>query len=432
MNIANNQGILLNEPIKEFNSYMTNINKNKSSINYIDCYYIIKDGEEFNLLHDYNNTVNDHVIRFKDIDGTEKKKFMEDNVNIYIDSQLIGFNYKYKTNKNKIHVKYIFKEILNDLSFMFFNCKNLESIDFSSYDMTNITDMKCMFSGCSNLKFVNLSSLRTKNDISFGNLFSGCLSLKMVDFPSIYRSINITDLDRTFFYCPSIESIDLFSFNTIKVEDMDRLFSGCNSLKNVNLSSFQTTNAKLMSLMFAFCTSLKSVNVSNFDTRNVETMSDMFFDCRALTKLDLSSFNTSKVKEMQYMFMGCLSLKEINLSSFNTINVINMSNMFTQCESLKVLDLSSFKTPNLTTIDYMFAGCKGLESIDLSSFSTTNVEIGNEINNLLPYFGDQIIPLLTISHPNANNIFLGCISLKNIKCKDQLILDMFKKIENQI
>ena len=426
-----NYGILLYEPIKEFNLYMANINKKKSPINYIDCYYIIEKEEEFNLLHDYNNTINKYVQRFKDIDGKDKKKFIEGNINIYIDSQLIGFNYKYKTNKKKIHVKFIFKEILNDLSFMFFNCQNLEKVDFSSYDMTNITDMKCIFSGCSNLKIVDLSTLRTNNYISLGNVFSGCLSLKIVDFPLTYRSINITDLDRTFFSCSSLESINVLSFNTIKVEDMDRLFSGCNSLKTVDLSSFQTNNAKLMSLMFAFCTNLKSVNLSNFDTRNVESMNDMFFDCRALLTLDLSSFDTSKVKEMQYMFMGCFSLKEINLSSFNTINVINMSNMFHGCVSLKFLDLSSFKTPNLTTIDLMFTGCEQLESIDLSSFTTINVKLGNEMLNNLKYFGDQIIQMFNSLQFTFQNIFLGCKSLKNIKCKDKLILDMFKEIENQ-
>ena len=431
INKINGQGILLYEPIKEFNLYMANINKKKSPINYIDCYYIIEKEEEFNLLHDYNNTINKYVQRLKDIDGKDKKKFIEGNINIYIDSQLIGFNYKYKTNKKKIHVKFIFKEILNDLSFMFFNCQNLEKVDFSSYDMTNITDMKCIFSGCSNLKIVDLSTLRTNNYISLGNVFSGCLSLKIVDFPLTYRSINITDLDRTFFSCSSLESINLLSFNTIKVEDMDRLFSGCNSLKTVDLSSFQTNNAKLMSLMFAFCTNLKSVNLSNFDTRNVESMNDMFFDCRALLTLDLSSFDTSKVKEMQYMFMGCFSLKEINLSSFNTINVINMSNMFHGCVSLKFLDLSSFKTPNLTTIDLMFTGCEQLESIDLSSFTTINVKLGNEMLNNLKYFGDQIIQMFNSLQFTFQNIFLGCKSLKNIKCKDKLILDMFKEIENQ-
>ena len=427
INIFNGQGILLNEPIKEFNLYISNKNENKSPINYIDCYYIIKEGEEFNLLHDYNNNINNYVQSFQNIDGKEKKKFIEDNINIYIDSQPIKFNYKYKTDKNKIHVKFIFKKILNDLSFMFFNCHNLDSIDFSSYDMNNITDMNCMFSGCSNLKFANLSTLRTNNYISMGNLFSGCLSLKSVDFPSTYRSINITELDRTFFYCSAIESINLYSLNTIKVEDMDRLFSGCNSLKTVNLSSFQTNNVKLMSLMFAFCTNLKSLNVSNFDTRNVETMSDMFFDCRSLITLDLSSFNTSKVQEMQYMFMGCVSLKSINFSSFNTINVINMSNMFHGCISLKFLDLSSFNTPNLTTIDFMFSSCEQLESIDLSSFTTTNVKLGEELLNNLKYFGNQMIPFNNLLLPYLNNIFIGCKSLKNIKCKDKLILDMFQR-----
>ena len=428
LNIGKGKGILLKEPIKEFYSYISNKNKSiKIQKNYIECFYIIKNGEEFNLLHDYNNTVNKFVDDFKNIDGKDKKKFIEDNINIYVDSQPIQFNYKYKTSNNKINVKFIFKKILNDLSFMFFNCQNLESIDFSSYDMSNITDMNCMFSGCSNLKSVNLTSLKTNNDIDIGRMFSGCLYLKIVDFPSDSK-INVTNLDRFFFSCSSIESIDLSSLNTFKVKDMNRLFSHCNYLKIVNISSFQTINVIDMSRMFILCNNLKSIDLSNFDTRNVETMNDMFFDCRSLVTLDLSSFNTSKVKYMHYMFMACISLKSINLSSFNTINVINMSSMFHGCESLKNLDLSSFRTPNLISMDCIFSGCRQLESVDLSQFSMNNVILGSEVANTALFHGNQMFEALGgFLKPILENIFFGCFFLKCVKSKDKLILDMFNK-----
>lgn len=72
--------------------------------------------EKNSIYCDYNNTVNKFVDDFKNIDGEDKMKFIEDNVNIYIDSQPIQFNYKYKTGNTIIKVKFIFKKILNDLS----------------------------------------------------------------------------------------------------------------------------------------------------------------------------------------------------------------------------------------------------------------------------------------------------------------------------
>ena len=143
INIGKGKGILIEDIINEFHLYISEKNEdNKALKNCIDCYYVIKNGEEFNLLHDYNNNTNDYTIDFKNINLKEKKKFVKNNIDIYVDSQLIPFSYKYKTNNSKIHVKFLFKKITNDLSFMFFNCNNLDSIDLSSYDMTNISDMK--------------------------------------------------------------------------------------------------------------------------------------------------------------------------------------------------------------------------------------------------------------------------------------------------
>ena len=427
INIGEGKGILLREPLKDFCSYISSINEKYKTIkNCIDCYYVIKNGEEFSLLHDYNNNCNEFVKISKNIDLREKKKFIKDNIDIYVDSQPIPFNYKYKTNNSKIHVKFLFKKIADDLSFMFFNCINLDSIDLSSYDMTNIIDMTCMLSGCKNLKSVILTSLKTNHDIILSYMFSGCLALKTVEFPKGYK-INITNLENLFFFCSSLESLDLSSFNTIKVKNMSRIFCNCYNLNIINISSFRTDNVTDMSRMFANCTNLKSIDLSKFETRNVKMMNDMFVTCKSLITLDLSSFNTSNVENMQYMFMDCLSLRSINLSSFNTINVINMSGMFQDCKSLKFLDLSSFKTPNLVIMDMMFLYCEQLESIEMPNFKTNKVKIGIEVEHNKMIMGNNNSENINLSKFFLKNIFFGCNFLKTVKCNDKLILDMFNE-----
>ena len=240
INTGNGQGILLEEPINEFYYYITNKNENnKIAMNCIDCYYIIENREEFNLLNDYNENVDDVICKKEYNEGKNKKNFLEKNMNIYVDSQPINFTYKYKTNNNKIHVKFIFKEILNDLSFLFYDCENLESIDLTSYDTTHIKNMLCMFKGCKNLKTVDLSTLKTNNSINMDFLFCSCSLLKSVNFPRYHR-INVTNLAIAFGDCSSLESIDLSSFNTIKVKEINNLFDGCSNLKSLNLSNFKT------------------------------------------------------------------------------------------------------------------------------------------------------------------------------------------------
>ena len=286
INLGNYKGILLEKPIKEFNVDVSNkIKKNSSGSKYIDCYYIIKPGKEFNLLNDFNENIGDFIRddedEEEDLDenlkkyynrtinmyneGKKKKKFLEKNINIFIDSQPIKFRFKYRTNNKKIHVKFVFKNILNDLSFIFYNCENLESIDFSSYDMAQITNTFGMFYDCSNLKSVNLSSLNSNKEIDMGSMFFGCKALNLIEFPLNHKN-KVTNISHLFFECSSLKSIDLSSFNTINVKDMSNLFSKCNSLKTIyHISSLNTGNVTDMSRMFAFCHNLSSIDLSKLN-----------------------------------------------------------------------------------------------------------------------------------------------------------------------
>ena len=48
-----------------------------------------------------------------------------------------------------------------------------------------------------------------------------------------------------------------------------------------------------MNRMFYNCMSLTSINLSNFNTSNVDDMDKMLYACRSLSYIDISSFSTS-------------------------------------------------------------------------------------------------------------------------------------------
>ena len=292
-----------------FNSILDNI---KEQLNEIICIYIPnKNNKEINLLHDYNGIK--HDLYYENMKKgyleakTINKKLFEENIDIYVNSKKINFKYTIKESK-EIKVKFKFKKLLTNTSYMFYKCSSLISIDLSSFNAINVNNMSGMFYKCSSLKSIDLSSFNTTNvkDMSF--MFCDCLSLK---------------------------SIDLFSFNTTNVINMMWMFYRCYSLKSIDLSLFNTINVNDMSAMFSNCFSLKSIDLSSFNTTNVNNMSDMFSNCDSLKSIDLSSFNTINVDNMCGMFHFCSSLKSIDLSSFNTINVNNMLFMFSNCDSLK-------------------------------------------------------------------------------------------------
>lgn len=194
-----------------------------------------------------------------------------------------------------------------------------------------------------------------------------------------FANYHPTSTSYWFGFCGSLATITgLENLKTDKVISMGRMFFWCHSLKTIDVSSFNTENVVSMSGMFDGCASLTTLNVSNFKTDNVNSMENMFDGCTSLTTLDLSNFKTNKVTDMGYMFQRCSSLTSINLSSFETFRVNSFRYMFSGCSELKALDLSSFRTDNITIMDYMFSDCSNLTTIyvDENKWNTEGVDGG--------------------------------------------------------
>ena len=217
---------------------------------------------------------------------------------------------------------------VTDMSYMFYNCSNLEHLVISELNTSKVTDMQDMFGSCSNLK-----------DIEIGNLFI---------------TPNVTNMAGMFSYCEQLTNLDLSGFNTAKVTDMHDMFHNC---------------MKLMTL-----------NVQSFNTQEVTNMGSMFYNCSALTTLDVTSFNTAKVTDMSSMFNRCLTLTTLNVSSFDVGNVLDFGGMFVGCTGLTELDLSNFDTHSATRMAGMFAGCQNLTTIYASEkWDNSHVTSGDDM-----------------------------------------------------
>ena len=406
----------------KFNSILKEISKgNEINCIYFDKYY----QKEIDLIHDYNDELKYWSNEDKKLYSEAKelnKKLFEENIDLYVNDKKVKFDFKLQLNDSKeVKVKFKFKTKLTNITYMFFKCICLKSIDLSSFNTTNVNNMRYMFFDCHCLELINLSSFNTTNDKDMSGMFSNCSSLKTIDLSS-FNTINVNNMSNMFYYCSSLESIDLSSFNTNNVNNMSYIFSGCSNLKSIDLSLFNTINVKNMSDMFFDCSNLKSIDLSYFNTTNINNMSYMFYNCSSLNTIDLSSFNTINVNNMSYMFYKCSSLESINLSSFNTTNVENMSNMFSGCSNLKSIDLSLFNTINVKNMSDMFSDCSNVNSINLSSFKTTNVEDMSNMFSGCPNL--KSIDLSYFNTTNVNdmrNIFFGCPNLKkkNIKIKNK-------------
>ena len=188
-------------------------------------------------------------------------------------------------------------------------------------NLTGITGMK---------SYLNTSAV---TDMSY--MFYYCTHLASIDV-SGFNTANVTNMQCMFFYCHELAYLDLRNFNTANVTNMQSMFAGCNKMSSLNLSTFNTANVTDMDYVFQGCTELSNLNMKNINTSNVTSMTGMFWNCSSLTSLDLSSFNTSGVVYMGNMFRGCSELTTVYVGDgWNTSAVDFSSMMFLDCLKIK-------------------------------------------------------------------------------------------------
>ena len=302
---------------------------------------------------------------------------------------------------------------VTNMSFMFYNCSGLTSLDVSNFNTAKVTNISNMFQDCRGLTSLDVSNFDTSNVTIMMQMFSGCSGLTSLDVTH-FNTANVAGMGSMFYGCSGLTSLNLSNFNTASVTNMGYMFYGCTRLTSLNLSNFNTASVTNMGFMFQDCRGLTSLDVSNFNTAKVNNMSYMFYGCSGLTSLDVSNFNTANVTDMGYMFSRCSSLTSLDVSKFNTAKVTDMSYMFNYCWRLTSLNLSNFNTANVTDMGEMFWDCRSLTSLDVSNFNTAKVTdmryMFRECSSLTSLsFGENFT---TASCTSYRYVFSGCSRLR--------------------
>ena len=324
-----------------------------------------------------NNIVPSDAKYSKDISSKQDGSVMlwyidKDNNNLY-EVSIGGENGMVKANTNG--------------SGMFSYLDNVDTLDLTGLDTSNMTSMSRMFYKSTSLKNIDVSGFDTSKVVNMIFMFNNCSSLISLDLSS-FNTSNVTNMEAMFQNDVNLENITFGdNFNTSKVKDMIAMFASCKKLSYINLSNFDTSNVKEMQSMFYYCENLKSLDLTNFDTSQVINMYAMFMNCSSLKELDLSSFDTSKVTNMQSMFLSCKNLENLNLSSFNTSNVTTISYMINNCSSLKYLDIRNAELSKVSTCLQPFYGIKNTTKIYVKN-NTEKEYMNNNISNAI---SDNII-----------------------------------------
>ena len=151
------------------------------------------------------------------------------------------------------------------LSSFFKELKSLTSIiGLENLNTTHVTDMSKMFYNCYNLNSLNLSQFYTGNVEKMNEMFYNCHGLNSLDL-SAFNTTKVNNMYRMFYYC-YVRTIDLSSFNTANVENMDEMFAGASLVVNIYASDlFKTDKLTTSKYMFYLCTKLPNFNKDEVD-----------------------------------------------------------------------------------------------------------------------------------------------------------------------
>ena len=133
---------------------------------------------------------------------------------------------------------------------------------------------------CGNLNQVEgIKNLNTKEVTDMADMFYECRDLSSLDV-SGFNTEKVTDMSGMFYECISLKLLDVAKFNTANVKSMSNMFYRCYNLDLLNVTNFNTANVTNMQGMFYSCPALTTIYASDkFVTTNVETGSNMFFNC---------------------------------------------------------------------------------------------------------------------------------------------------------
>ncbi|WEV65791.1 BspA family leucine-rich repeat surface protein [Bifidobacterium sp. ESL0764] len=289
-----------------------------------------------------------------------------------------------------------------DMSFMFANDINLESVDVSHFNTGKVTTMHSMFQNLPEVTTIDVGRFDTSKckDTSF--MFFGDAKVERLDVGGFDMS-QVTTTEAMFCGCRLVTTLAVSEFDTALDTNMERMFYNCLHLASLNVSGFNTSACTTMKKMFGYDWSLTVLDVSHFNTALVRNMEGMFEACSGVSTLNVSGFDTSKVIEMANMFEGCNSVLELDVSHFNTSKVgtstetngqdstctlthtavdadghhvyhnvcdNSMNYMFDECYSLTHLNAGGFDTSHITGTSCMFFNDYRLETLNLGSFDT--------------------------------------------------------------
>lgn len=177
----------------------------------------------------------------------------------------------------------------------------------------------------STLKYADITLDTNSFDCNY--LFNSCNSLREIKI----KTINGASVNSAFsMFGDNNNNSVLSEVDLSNVEfsgEVYGMFNNAYKIKKIILPDNFGRNATILNQLFYWCQSLEEVDLSKFNTTNITSMRSMFARCELLKEIDLTGWDLSKVENMNGMVGGCYSLTKLTMTG-NVSNVTNVDDMF--------------------------------------------------------------------------------------------------------
>ena len=261
---------------KDINNYFMNETLKKRMIYLVNI--IDRNINQMEIIYEINKDKNELKIF--------DSKFIQNNKNclMIIDNRINEVKENHIINDKRKNLKILLfnYKVNNDMSYMFYKCKQLSSIsDISKWNTNTVINMSYMFYGCKKLSSLpDISKWNTNNVINLCCILGGCEKLSSLPDISKWNTNNVTNMSSMFLGCEILSSLpDISKWNTSNVINMSSMFYGCEKLSSLpDISKWNTSNVIDISSMFSRCEKLSLLpDISKWNTGNVTNMNSMFF-----------------------------------------------------------------------------------------------------------------------------------------------------------
>jgi len=324
-------------------SYMFSYTENLDSIDLSN--FDTRNGTNFYMMFAYSGLSSIDISSF-DVSKAMNTQYMFSNITLdslnmdnftyiggYLFSQSSIKNISAKNMTFKVNPKYgFFGE--SDLT-------NLEYVDVSDWDVSQISEMDGIFGRAKSLEeIVGLDTWDLSTITNIGNMFEECTNLVSLDL-STWDVSNVSKIADFCYHCDSLKTVildnwDLASFAPYAFSN---LLCTTPSLEYVSMKNWKipSTFNYFLGSNFAF-SEVETIDVSNWDLSRTTVLEGTLNGRTSLKNIiGLDSWDTSHITSMNSLFYGDSNLETLDLSSFNMDNVTDTRGMFTNCSSLSTV-----------------------------------------------------------------------------------------------